>query len=132
MDIDARALEAQERELARRYPSVKLRTLSADFTGDLELPQLDGMVLANSLHFQADPCAVLARLAKMLAPAGRVIIVEYDIQKANAWVPHPIPFSSLPALADCAGLSPPALLERRPSRYHGSMYSVVLPARLAQ
>jgi hypothetical protein len=129
VDVDARALRAQEREMARLHPAVKLRTLAADFTGPMDLPRLDGVVLANSLHFQADPCAVLARLVPRLAPAGRVIIVEYDIQKANPWVPHPVPFSGLPAVADCAGLSGPRLLARRPSRYHGSMYAAVLDVR---
>jgi SAM-dependent methyltransferase len=129
VDVDARALRAQEREMARLYPAVKLKTLAADFTGRMDLPRLDGVVLANSLHYQPDPCAVLARLAGRLQAGGRVIIVEYDIQKPNPWVPHPVPFSGLPAVADCAGLSKPRLLARRPSRYHGSMYAAVLTAR---
>jgi SAM-dependent methyltransferase len=129
VDVDAGALRAQERELPRRHPDVRLRTIAADFTAELELPPLDGMVLANSLHFQRDPCAVLARLAGRLRAGGRIIIVEYDIQKPNPWVPYPVPLSGLPAVAACAGLSEPRLLARRSSRYHGSMYAALLGVR---
>ncbi len=42
------------------------------------LPQLEGVVACTSLHHVAEPGEVLDRLATALAPAGVVIVVEWD------------------------------------------------------
>ncbi len=135
VDRDRRGLQAQERELSGRYPGVRLTTLAGDFTADMAVPPLDGILMANSLHFQRDTCAVLAHAARWLKPGGRMIIVEYDVQRAGPWIPHPVPFGVLVEAAACAGLSAPRLLARRPSRYHGAgaggvggMYAALLAA----
>src|SRR5215207_1454254 len=53
--------------------------VEADFTAPFALPDnaaLDGMLLANALHFVRNPGEVLGRLGKLLRPGGRVVIVE--------------------------------------------------------
>ena len=131
VDTNRRALQAQARELTPRYPDVRLTTLAGDFTGSLAVPPLDGILMANSLHFQQDTCAVLAHVARWLKPGGRIVIVEYDVQRAGPWVPTPVPPGGLGKAAACAGLPAPRLLARRASRYHGAggMYSAVLDLR---
>ena len=129
VDLDARAIRAQQGEMAERFAGVEFHPIVGDFTGDLPLPRLDGILLANSLHFQEDACEVLAHVAQWLTPAGRLIVVEYDIGMPNPWVPHPVPLSALPRAAECAGLSPPRLLGTHPSRYHRRMYAAVLSSR---
>ena len=96
--------------------------MTADFTRPFELPgleepSLDGILLANALHFVPDAGVVLARLTKRLRPGGRVVFVEYDRRGASRWVPYPIPAAQLPALAASAGLSAPAITATRPSRF---------------
>jgi SAM-dependent methyltransferase len=121
VDRDARALRALEREAGGRFPLV--RTVQADFAGDVDLPPLDGILMANSLHFNSDACAVLAHASRWLKPRGRLIIVEYDIDSPNPWVPFPLPWSRLPAAAACAGFAAARLLGTRPSLYHRKVYS---------
>lgn len=109
---------------------VRLIPVHADITGAFELPglgrhALDGVLLANTLHFLAEPAAVLERLARRLAPGGRMVIVEYDRRGASRWVPHPIPSARWPELAAAAGLSAPAVLRRRPSTFGGELYVAV-------
>src|ERR1041384_4828226 len=51
IDQDGNALRQQEREMQTRFPAVQVRYQQADFTRPLDLPPLDGIVMANSLHF---------------------------------------------------------------------------------
>jgi SAM-dependent methyltransferase len=125
VERDARALHAQERELRARFPLLRLDFIPADFNNVLPLSGLDGVVMANSLHFQRDPCAVITRVSSCLAPGGRLVVVEYDIETPNQWVPFPVAFARLGELAACAGLTAPLLLGTRPSRYHRRVYAAV-------
>ena len=109
--------------------------VEADFTLPFRLPGLarsglDGMLLANALHFVPDAEAVLAGLAGRLRPAGRLVVVEYDRRPPSRWVPYPIPASRLPGLAAAAGLSTPTITARRPSAFGGVLY-VAASERLA-
>jgi SAM-dependent methyltransferase len=130
LDRDERALRALEGSLALKRTGEGPRIICrrADFSRaeamrEADLPLLDGVLLANSLHFQADACAVLSLAAARLKPAGVLLVVEYDVNRANPWVPHPLPWSRFPAAAACAGLAGARLLGSRPSAYHGSMYA---------
>jgi ubiquinone/menaquinone biosynthesis C-methylase UbiE len=125
LDRDPRAVAALKRwatsQAGRVIPVV------ADFSRPFELPgldraQLDGMLLANALHFVRDAGTVLARLATWLRPGGRVVLVEYDRRGASRWVPHPIPAAHWSALAASAGLSGPVITATRPSAFGGDMY----------
>jgi len=59
VDCDECALLAQARVLRDRFPGVAVIPLVADFNRPLELPPLDGIVMANSLHFERDRLAVV-------------------------------------------------------------------------
>ncbi len=133
VDHDARAIAA----LARWAPNAVVHVIpvAADFTQPFDLPGLgetglDGMLLANALHFVRDADAALARLAGWLRPGGRVVFVEYDRRAASRWVPYPIPASRLPGLAASAGFSAPAITAARPSAFSGVLY-VAVAERLA-
>lgn len=125
VDRAPRALTALDRWAAASKADVT--TVEADFTRPFELPGLDdrlldGLLLANALHFVRDPETVLARLAARVRPGGRVVIIEYDRRKANPWVPYPLPRERLPELAAAARLSPPEITATRPSAFQGLLY----------
>jgi SAM-dependent methyltransferase len=106
--------------------SAKVTAMHADLTSDFSFAQpLDGILLANALHFVKDSGAVLARLVKLLRPGGRVVLVEYDRRPASRWVPFPVAINDLPTLAAAAGLTRFTVVESRPSNYEGIIYAAV-------
>ena len=122
VDRDASAL----RNLARdRFPGVKIETKVGDFTRPLELANLDGIVMANSLHFVRNKAPVLEAVRSMLRPGGRLIVVEYGTDRGNPWVPHPFTYERWERMAAQAGFERTRLLRTIPSRHLGSLYSAV-------
>jgi SAM-dependent methyltransferase len=123
VDRDADAVEALK--LWARTAAASVLPVIGDFARSFDPPAnvlLDGMLFANSLHYVRDPSVVVGRLAALIKPGGRVVIVEYDRREANRWVPYPIPVAVLPKLTAAAGLSTPTVVARRPSLYQGEMY----------
>lgn len=125
VDRDSQALQVQLRALSDAFPSVRVTPLVADFTMPLELPALDGIVMANSLHFERDKLAVLRLVRGYLGAAGRLVLVEYDADHGNPWVPFPLSFSSWATLAAEAGFRNTQRLASVPSRFMGSIYSAL-------
>jgi ubiquinone/menaquinone biosynthesis C-methylase UbiE len=140
VDHDARAVEGL-RALARRGDGgAPVTAILGDLatwrgpdasTAASPNEPLDGILVANALHYVAsnEQAAVLARLARLLHPAGRVVVVEYDGRSANRWVPYPVDRARLAALAAAAGLGTPRLVGERRSAYGGTIYAAWLPAR---
>jgi ubiquinone/menaquinone biosynthesis C-methylase UbiE len=125
VDRDARSLRGLPAEMGKRFPATKLDVLVADFTRPMSLSGLDGIVMANSLHFVRDKGPVLTRVREMLRPGGRLIVVEYGADRGNPWVPHPFSYPTWEQMAAVAGFERTRLLGTVPSRYLGSMYSAV-------
>lgn len=127
IDRDGDALAANAEGVSARFPNVALRTMTADFTGELGLPRLDGIVMANSLHFVARErhTGVVAALASHLRPGGAFVVVEYDADRGNPWVPHPFRFEGWVVMAAAAGLVAPRRLGHVPSRFLDGIYSAV-------
>ena len=123
VDRDRGALRDLER--AVRPGGATVRTLAADFTKRIDLPALDGIVMANSLHFVKDKAPVLALVHDMLKPAGRLLLVEYDADKGNPYVPHPLSSTTWRTLADRSGFTATRELASVPSRFLGRIYSAL-------
>ena len=113
---------------ALRGISSQFETRVADFTKPLDLHDLDGVVMANSLHFVRDKQPVLEAVRAMLKPGGRLIIVEYGADRGNPWVPYPFTYPQWEKIAARAGFESTKLLHTIPSRWLGSMYSAATQA----
>ena len=131
IDREGGSLRRLVREMGKRAPSTSIETVVADFTRPLSLSGLDGMVMANSLHFVRDKAPVLQSVREMLRPGGTLIVVEYDTDKGNGWVPHPFSYATWEAMAGVAGFDDTHRLRTYPSRYFGSMYSAASKRPLA-
>jgi len=125
VDRDAGALREQEPAMQARFPDVAVRAVVGDFTRPLDLPPLDGIVMANSLHFHRDREAVARHVIGWLRPGGRLLVVEYDADTGNPWVPHPFSYRTWVDLAGRIGLRDVRLISRVPSRFLGAIYSAV-------
>lgn len=127
LDRDRGALASNAQAVTARFPDVELRTLVADFTGPLALPILDGLVAANSLHFvpRDRQVEVVRALASHLRAGGHFVVVEYDADHGNPWVPHPFAYATWERMAMAAGLVETRRLHDVPSRFLGAIYSAV-------
>jgi ubiquinone/menaquinone biosynthesis C-methylase UbiE len=128
IDRDSGALRNQERALLDRFPTrspSSLHFLVADFTRLLDLPQLDGAVMANALHFQREKDSVVQLIHRYLRPGGRLILVEYNVDTGNLWVPYPISFEKWERIARRNGFEDTHLLATRPSRFLKEIYSAI-------
>jgi SAM-dependent methyltransferase len=148
VDRDAGSMRGLAAEIGKRFPAIGIEVIVADFTKPMSLPSgprlrrgppphvvgrpgLDGIVMANSLHFVRDKRPVLARVRQMLKPGGSLIVVEYGSDRGNPWVPHPFSYERWVQMAADAGFERTRLLGTVPSRYLGSMYSALTYAPLS-
>jgi len=125
VDLDKWALRELEARIEARFPLTTLTTVEGDFERAVPDGSFDGVLAANSLHFVADVGPVLAAIRARLVPGGRMVLVEYDAEHGNPYVPHPISFERWAGLAAAAGFAPPARIHAVPSRFLGSIYGAV-------
>ena len=120
------AIDKDERSLARIpdwYRKVAIRKQVVDLNqSDLSLPMLDGVLMANFLHFIEHQGALLGKLRLLSA---RLLIVEYDRASPGKWVPYPLSFSVLRDLLLERGFTGVGKIATRASRFGGEMYSAL-------
>jgi ubiquinone/menaquinone biosynthesis C-methylase UbiE len=125
IDDDQGSLHSLRRSMERHFPGTRLNIRHDDFSRPLQLPPLDGIVAANAIHYVRDQVALLQRWQGYLKPEGRLIVVEYDTDAGNRWVPHPLSFGTFGKVAMAAGFSEPALIGTHPSRFLGGFYAAL-------
>ena len=127
VDRDARAVAAIRARLAAEQAGASINPLQAQVERLPVLPPLDGILMANLLHFIRDQTGLLRRLAGLLKSGGRVLVVEYEQSLPVPWVPFPVSFARLQTLAREAGLGEPVPIGTRRSPSSGrGMYAAVM------
>jgi len=131
VERDGAAVDALARLARRRDHDERalIEVIRADFaTMPLALEDVDGILMANSLHYVRDEAQapLLARLARGLGEGGVLLVVEYDNRPRSRWVPFPIALSRLAEVAQHARLAAPRLIGRRDSAFGGTMYAALM------
>jgi ubiquinone/menaquinone biosynthesis C-methylase UbiE len=125
VDRSESALASQRLAMGARFPGMTVNYRLADFRQPLQLPPLDGLVMANALHFLPEKEATVRQLRGYLRPGGRFILVEYDTDHGNRWVPYPLSYRSWERLARGLGFDHTERLATVPSSFLGRFYSSV-------
>lgn len=116
--VDKNASELQQIQ-APIY--VSIQAVKADFVNDvLNFSGLTGILMANSLHYVKDQQAFIHKMKPFFAADGRFLIVEYDTDNANPWVPYPLSFTSLTRLFKQAGYTTIEKISEAPSIYNNN------------
>lgn len=123
VDQDGRALRELADGVRGRFPYTTLHTITGDFTRPQTFPSLDGLVMANSLHFVRHKEPALRLIKAYLKPTGRLLIVEYGTDRGNHWVPYPFAYPTWEKLARQVGFSHTEKLASRSSRFLGEIYA---------
>lgn len=110
----------------RPDPGHELIVVESDFHRELELPLVDGIIMANALHYAQVPESVMQNVLQYLRPGGTFILVEYDTEQANPpWVPFPVSLNKFSKLAAKLGLKKLDVIGSRKSIYgHSEIYAV--------
>jgi hypothetical protein len=109
---------------------IKLHKVNEDFTSwNQEHPLMNGVLMANALHFVPDRLTFVHRLLKKMKVDGRLLLVEYDLEKPNPWVPFPLSKSALKIFSSQAGFSSVTFLGEVPSVYNRSVIYAALLKR---
>jgi ubiquinone/menaquinone biosynthesis C-methylase UbiE len=124
VDRDKSALN----KIPNEYNSVVIEKIPDNFEAhDLLFKNLDGILMANSLHYIKDKSSFIQRAIGYLKQDGCFLLVEYDTNKANQWVPYPLSFSSLIELFNGAGFHSISKLNERASLFgRAELYSALI------
>ena len=123
------AVDKTKPGLIPSYNGVLVETKINDFAKDqLVFPPLDGILMANSLHYVSDKRALLNKLMLLLKPAAGFLIIEYDTDTPiQNWVPYPLSFQSLQKLFRQIGYETIIPIGKRASVYgRAKLYSALI------
>lgn len=124
VDKDASVLQ----KISSRYDEVRIEKIAVDFDKQrLSFENLDGILMANSLHYVKDKPSFIRDATTCLSGNGCFLIVEYDTRQPNRWVPYPVDLASLTGLFNRAGFSSVQKIGERLSLFgRAKLYSAII------
>jgi len=127
LDRKANALREQAQAMRRRFPRVAVHYIVADYRQPLDLPEFDGIVMANTLHYLTadERFAALGLVRGYLRPGGRLVVVEYDVEESTFWLPYPLSWRAWQLESARAGFVNTRQIATRPSSHGRQFYAAV-------
>jgi hypothetical protein len=117
VDLDSKALGT----IPDEDHGVVIRKVLADLRSPgLRLPSVDGILMANSLHFIQDQHLFIK---KLLPLTNSFLIVEYERSNPSPWGPYPVGFEKLRELFNESGVQRVEKLSTQRSRFGDTIYS---------
>lgn len=105
---------------------VSVNFQQANFEKDqLDLNDLNGILMANSFHFIQDKIKLISKLETYFSQKKQFLIVEYETEISNQWVPFPINFRKLKTLFHELNYHSVEKINERKSAFGGNMYVAV-------
>ena len=118
--------KAKLNHISNRIAGSLIQKIVLDFESEtLPVTELNGILMANSLHFVKRKESFLSKIRYYLRKEGSLVIVEYDRFRSNPWVPFPINFVELRALLTATGFDSIRELNVVSSRYGRTIYSAL-------
>ena len=116
------------REIPDSYNGVSIKKSVLDFTSDsLVLDRMDGIMMANSLHYVKEKAPFLKRMIESLNTGGYFLLVDYDMKRVNRWVPYPLEIASAEELFLYCGAQSFKILNKRKSVFGDQwMYAALI------
>lgn len=123
------AVDKEESSLAdiQLKTGIRLVKMVADFNDhNFTMPSVDGLLMANSLHYVQDKENFIRKTKSWLNSEGRFLLIEYDTEHGNPWVPYPISFRKAKELFKALCFSGFEKIGARSSVYQrGGMYVAI-------
>jgi len=117
------------RKIPSMHKMVRITTYRDDFTKMWPFTNLDGILMANSLHYVNDQATFIRACEPRMTSPHRFLIVEYDTHEASRWLPYPVAQTRLTALFTAAGYSSIRMLRSRSSVYRrAQLYAALVTA----
>jgi SAM-dependent methyltransferase len=105
---------------------IQLKLVELNFIEDkLPLENLSGILMANAFHYVKNKEEFIQKCIDCLGDDGYFVLVEYDRDISNSWVPYPVRFTSLEKLFSTFNYTV-RKLHQVPSRFSGLMYSALV------
>jgi len=105
---------------------IQLKQLELNFVEDvLPFENLSGILMANAFHYVKHKKNFIQKCIGCLSDDGYFLVVEYDRNVSNPWVPYPVSFVLLQNLFSSFNYTV-RKLQQVQSRYSGLMYSALV------
>lgn len=121
------ALDQDKRALARissAYLGIRIQKVNEDFERTQFPEKLDGILMANSLHYVKDKPKLLQHYKTFFRSDPKWLIVEYDTHTSNPWIPYPITPGKLKELFNNEAYNSFDVLGEYASVYGRKMYGM--------